>query len=392
MILRIDTNGEIADADDCVLRKLPVEKEAILNQPLGDVLEGPSGNGLTTTQLKQHNQEPLRSHLSEQFEKTASLTLRPLETGDEDFLLSVTSVNQNRSNYNSPSETQGDFILSMANQVPGVFYEFDPAGEYEFTFVSEGIQELAGVTARDVVNDVNTFVDLIEPADLELFTSKIETAKKQEASFQDEFRVRRPDGSVRWIYAASTPVELNNGHLVWRGLMIDITERHQLESKLENYKDFLDTILNNLPNLVFVKDWNGTYTMVNQSMADFLGSTREELVGKKESEFLPESAEGNREIIQDVIQQGDVRELDELKIKSPDSDENHYFKSVKVPLNGGEENKPPRVLCVATEITDRVRLENNLKETLEEKQFLLEEVHHRVKNNLQMITSLLRTH
>ena len=72
----------------------------------------------------------------------------------------------------------------------------------------------------------------------------------------------------------------------------------------------------------------------------------------------------------------------------PQDDGLHYYISLKFPLydNSG---KPFAVCGLATDITERKKGETRIATSLQEKEILLREIHHRVKNNLQIISSLL---
>lgn len=59
-----------------------------------------------------------------------------------------------------------------------------------------------------------------------------------------EFRVRRPSGEIRWNMVSSSPRRLVNNHLVWDGLAIDITERKQLEEKIQYQHKFQKIVAN----------------------------------------------------------------------------------------------------------------------------------------------------
>lgn len=109
-----------------------------------------------------------------------------------------------------------------------------------------------------------------------------------EGRFEDEgWRVRK-DGSRFWSHGIVTALRDDDGNL--RGftkVTHDITERRKAQEKLRESEDRLRAILNNSPNLIFLKDTEGRYLMVNREFERALGVTQEQVQGKSDHEIFP---------------------------------------------------------------------------------------------------------
>ncbi len=161
------------------------------------------------------------------------------------------------------------------------------------------------------------------------------------------------------------------------------------QEKLEAQHEFLQTVLDANPNLIFVKDREGNLILGNQALTDFFGINIENLMGLTDDKLPPNKADLKRFITQD-------QEVF-VTLKEKFIPEEHYhtrtgevqwFQTIKKPIFSID-GQVEQVLGVATNITQRKMAEMKIQESLREKEVLLQEIHHRVKNNLQVISSLL---
>ena len=137
----------------------------------------------------------------------------------------------------------------------------------------------------------------------------------------------------------------------------DITERKRGETALEVQRAFLRQIIDLDPNFIFAKNREGRFTLVNQAVASAYGTTVEELIGKTDADFNPNTDEVKffREKDLEVMETLQPSFVSEEKIT--DSAGNiRWLQTVKIPIvsTGG---KSSQVLGVSTDITLRKRIE-----------------------------------
>ena len=143
-------------------------------------------------------------------------------------------------------------------------------------------------------------------------------------------------------------------------LIRDVTEQRQSRKKLEEQRLFLRQVIDINPNLIFAKDQEGKFTLVNQAVADIYGTTVENLIGKKDSDFnlnfheVEAFSHDDLEVIQ-TLQQKMILE----EIVTDASGKVRFLQTVKRPLLAGDIGEV-QVLGVSTEITDRKRAEQQL--------------------------------
>ena len=179
---------------------------------------------------------------------------------------------------------------------------------------------------------------------------------------------------------------------------IDITERKRAEAQktkliasLQESEHKFRSLYEATSDAVMLLDEQGFFDCNHATLAIFGCSNKELFYGKKMSEFSPQfqpngqdSSSLEAERISTAMQTGSCR-FDWIH-KRVDGSE---FPA-EVLLNAMEINERKIIQAVVRDITDRKRDEDVIKASLAEKEVLLKEIHHRVKNNLQVISSLLK--
>ncbi len=166
----------------------------------------------------------------------------------------------------------------------------------------------------------------------------------------------------------------------------DITERKQAEKLLRQSEEKYRTLIENIQDGVFIIQ-DAKIQFVNEAFARMVGYTVEEVVGRDFQEFVaPEDLKTVTERYHRRLSGESVpKEYEFLMIHRDGT-------RIIVNMNVGLINYRGRMASMRTvkNITERKRAEEQIKASLREKEILLREIHHRVKNNMQVISSLLR--
>lgn len=156
-------------------------------------------------------------------------------------------------------------------------------------------------------------------------------------------------------------------------------------SELERFRELLDET----NDIIFLsKIPITTFADFNNSASEQLGySSREMSEMSVDDIIVPDEIEAMNDIINNLIAKKTLksRQTFETFLKKKDNS----TLNVEINMSLVHFSDDPYIVMVARDITERKEFENTIKSSLKEKEILLKEIHHRVKNNLQIISSLL---
>ncbi|MCP4427586.1 MAG: GAF domain-containing protein [Chloroflexi bacterium] len=148
--------------------------------------------------------------------------------------------------------------------------------------------------------------------------------------------------------------------------LASLIKRKRTEDALEEQHAFLRQVVDVNPSLVFAKDRDGRYILANQAMADVYGSAVEDLIGKTDADFVRESANTERFLLEDQEIMDTLKEKQVPMDIAVDAEGNkRRFLMTKCPIVGPD-GKAQQILGVATDVTQLAQAEEALRQSEEQ--------------------------
>jgi len=233
----------------------------------------------------------------------------------------------------------------------------------EVLYVSPAYERIFGRSLESLRRSPRSFLDAIHGDDRERVARIVE--EQRETGFETEFRVVRPDGSVRWIRDRGFPVRDQSGKLYRvAGIAEDITERKHAE-------DHLRLVIDTIPTMAWSLLPDGTVDFVNQRWLKYTGFSPDEALEKATGIVHPEDLPGIMEKWAVNMAAGESAE-DEMRLRGADG-EYRWFLVRTMPLADAQGNIV-KWYGTSTDIEDRKRAEDALRQSEEKFRQLAENI------------------
>ncbi|WP_457509394.1 PAS domain S-box protein [Thermostichus sp. MS-CIW-19] len=255
--------------------------------------------------------------------------------------------------------------------------------------INAAFTETLGYTLEDL--EGKTVLDITHPDDIAVTLESTNRLLAGEVHHcEQEQRYIHKNGQIVYALLRITLVRTAQGDpSYFLSQILDITERKQAEAALRQSELSLRGIFEQSALGISIVDRQGRYLKVNPALEEILGYSGAELVNKSFCDLThPDDLEEDWRLFQEVLNgQRDRYHLEKRYIHRSGK---VVWCRLAVSAVRDPEGKNLFIIGISEDITEEKRAELQIQAALQEKEILLREIHHRVKNNLQIISSLLR--
>lgn len=238
-------------------------------------------------------------------------------------------------------------------------------GKGETIWLGGAFEKMTGYTEEEYIKAGGWYAH-IHPGDLDKDAEDMKKLLNNQDVLGSEIRTFTKNGEIRWERVFAHPIwdEKENRLVGIVGAVQDITEKKEAEKKLQESLQQQKAILDNIPDMAWLKDLESRYIAVNEQFLKVCGLKYEDIIGKTDLEIWDKSyAEMYRKDDLEVIQSGKRKTIEE---KQKDSEGREYWvETTKTPIRN-EQGDVIGTTGIARDISERKTAE------LERERFIVE--------------------
>ncbi|MFN7086574.1 MAG: PAS domain S-box protein [Burkholderiales bacterium] len=231
-------------------------------------------------------------------------------------------------------------------------------------YVNRAFTRISGLEADAVYRGAGPGADVVHEEDRPAVKQAFEQwlQAQPSACLEIDYRIVRPGGEIRWIHDYGVKLQNAEGE-TFRilGISEDITGRKLAEEEVRQTRAFMESIIENIPNMLFVKDAKELrFVQLNRAGEELLGYSRDALIGKTDYDLFPKN-EADFSTMRDrqVLSSGMMIDIPEEPVRTRHRGL-RYVHTKKLPIFD-RDGQPRYLLGISEDITDRKRADEAIK-------------------------------
>jgi len=388
----ISSDGKILDINTAALNVLGYKKEEILDKPVVPTLYASSSRKKAREILQKWKKTgKIRNEILEIKTKkgdirTILLSVDAVRDIDGKILYSVSvqrDITEQKKAEDKILESEERYRDLVEKAGVAILID-DKNGN--FTYFNKEFLKLFGYLKKEIMQ--KSISTLVHPEDKDrVMKYHQDRLTGKRISSRYEFRGIKKDGSIVFLEVDAVVLKQDGKAIGSRSYIWDITDRKLAQVAVEESEEKFRSIAEYSPNMIFINR-EEQVAYVNRKCEEVMGYTRKEMLSQGFNFMIlisPESQSFIKENFRKHSLGEDINPYEYNLLTKKGKKINALITTRIIQYQG--ENA---ILGIITDITERKKTEDQIKASLKEKEVLLKEIHHRVKNNMQIMSSLLR--
>ncbi len=283
------------------------------------------------------------------------------------YLDDITDKNHDPENL----KRERNLLQTLIDNIPDIIFVKNSA--FEYILGNKAWKQLAGMQAEDEIHG---------KTDFDIYASEIamQYRSHDEAVIVSGLPLLNveepnvyPDGTQRWSLISKIPYYDPQNRLIGLiGIGRDITEQKQAIARVNSERSLLLTVINHLPDSVYLKDHQHRFILANETLAKIVGvDSNDKMVGKTDFDFFPpELAERYLNDEKEILESG-VPLVDREEPIINSEGVWRWFWTTKIPIFR-QDGQPEGIIGIGRDITDRIKMEEALENEASHLQSLMD--------------------
>ena len=238
----------------------------------------------------------------------------------------------------------------------------------------------------------NTFIGKYVRSEYqEELSQNIKDSIKEASSFELDVQAVTERQNNKWVRIGCKPVSTGEKTIKLMGFVQDITDMRRSQGEIHK----LSMVAHSIHNGIIIADHNNNVEWVNEGFGSMTGYGYQEVVGQPVDKILnhslPENGANGGSDSQ-WLQKWEDPEIKEWEVNLHTKEDNILSVLMNRSFIEDSQNEASNTIVLLTDMTRQKEDQVKIEKSLLEKEVLLKEIHHRVKNNLAVITSLFQLH
>jgi PAS domain S-box-containing protein len=386
MLIVDPDGGGIADANKTALAFYGLPRSALLEMSI-DQLSTLSREQMRERLHRALNQElrvsESRHKKSDGREVDVELHTGPIRIKDKTFLLIIIHDISERKKAELDRDRAAARLSQFIVASPTITYSLRLVkGATNLEWISENVQRILGYTMEEALSPEWWFKNVHPQDRSQALAGLSELAKKGSSS--QEYRFMRKDKSEVWLLEELRCVDYEGGEEGIVGSLTDVSERKIAEEELR----LKGAALEAAENAVVITDRIGAIEWANGAFERLTSYAKDEAIGRTLGQLV-KSGKHDQAFYRSLWETISSGETWTGEIWNQKKNGELYLEEMTITPVQNQSRRIEHFIAIKRDITERYRTQERLEASLREKEALLREIHHRVNNNLQIISSLL---